>query len=94
LTASLDNAIRNAGCGMGKVAKLVYVSLASRVVVDEEATFEEIVKAAKSNLVYRVTNELGENIEEIIPDEEMPYDPSSDDFDNFIDGLMIEPLRG
>ncbi len=79
---------------MGKVAKLVYVSLATRVVVDEGASFEEIVRAAKSNITYKVANELGENIEEIIPDEEMPYDPSSDDFDDVIDGLMIEPLRG
>jgi hypothetical protein len=79
---------------VGKVAKLVYVSLATRVVVDEGASFEEIVRAAKSNITYKVANELGENIEEIIPDEEMPYDPSSDDFDDVIDGLMIEPLRG
>ncbi len=79
---------------MGKVAKLVYVSLATRVVVDEGASFEEIVKAAKPRLAFKVANELGDNLDEIIPDEEMPYDPSSDDFDDVIDGLMIEPLRG
>jgi len=79
---------------MAKVAKLVYVTMVTRVVVDEEATFEGIVKAAKPNLLEKVANELGDNVDEIIPDEEMPYNPSSDDFDNFIDGLMIEPLRG
>jgi hypothetical protein len=79
---------------MGKVAKLVYVTMVTRVVVDEGASDEEILRKAKPRLAFKVANELGVHVDEITPDEEMPYDPSSDDFDNFIDGLMIEPLRG
>ena len=68
--------------------------MVTRVVVDEGASDEEILREAKPRFAFKVANELGDNVDEIIPDEEMPYDPSSDDFDNFIDGLMIEPLRG
>lgn len=62
----------------GKVAKLVYVSLMTRVVVDENATEEEIVEASKKNLLAKISNDLHENVEEVIDDEEMPYNKSYD----------------
>lgn len=58
---------------MAKVAKLVRVSLMTRVVVDENDSEETILEAAKSQLVDKVMNDLGDNVEEIEDDEEMPY---------------------
>ena len=62
-----------------KVAKLIYVSLMTRVVVDENATEETIIEEARKNFIEKVQNDLEDNIEEIVDDEEMPYDP---EFDN------------
>lgn len=57
-----------------KVAKLVYFSLMTRVIVDENATEEEIIKACYPNIQAKLDNsELGENLEEIDDDEEMPF---------------------
>jgi hypothetical protein len=64
---------------MAKVAKLVYVSMVTRVIVDEDATDEQIIQASKNNFVEKVLNELGENLEEIVDDEEVPYDPEGID---------------
>jgi uncharacterized protein YbcI len=58
-----------------KVAKLVYVSLATRVVVDENATDEQILEAARANFIEKIQTELSEHLEEIIDDEECPYEP-------------------
>jgi hypothetical protein len=56
-----------------KVAKLVYVSMVTRVVVDENATDEQILEAARANFIEKVQTELGEHLEEIIDDEECPF---------------------
>ncbi len=61
-----------------KVVKLVYVSLMTRVVVDDNATDEQIVEAARSKFIDKVTNELFENLEDIVDDEECPYDEKFD----------------
>jgi len=45
----------------------------TRVVVEDEASEETILEAAKSQLVDKVMNDLGDNVEEIEDDEEMPY---------------------
>jgi hypothetical protein len=58
---------------MAKVAKLVYVSLATRVIVDEDATEEQILEAAKHLFIDKVQTELGDNIEDIVDDEECPF---------------------
>jgi hypothetical protein len=63
---------------MSKVAKLVYVSLATRVVVDSDATDEQILEIAKANFLEKVNTELGEHLEEIIDDEECPHDEKFD----------------
>lgn len=64
---------------MSKVAKLVYVSLMTRVIVDQNASEEEIIEAARVKFLDKVKTELTENIEEIIDDEECPYTPEFDD---------------
>lgn len=59
---------------MGKVAKLVAVSLLTRVIVDENATDEEIIEEARDYFVTKVKTDLSDNIEYIQDDTEMPYD--------------------
>ena len=56
-----------------KVAKIVCVSLMTRVIVDENATEEQILEASRGNFIEKVNTELGENIEEISDDEEIPF---------------------
>ena len=57
-----------------KVAKLVMVSLMTRVNVNENATEEEIVGKAQKRFQAKLdNNELMDNLEEIIDDEEMPF---------------------
>ena len=62
-----------------KVAKLVYVSLATRVVVEDTATEEEILELAMPRFVDKIINELSENIDEIIDDTLLPYDEFFDE---------------
>jgi len=63
---------------MSKVAKLVYVSLMTRVVVDENATDEQILNAAKPNFEQKIAYELNEHLEDIVDDTECPYDENFD----------------
>lgn len=66
-----------------KVAKLVYFSLITRVVVDEDASDEEIINSCYPNIQAKIdNNELGENIEDIRNDTECPS--GSFEFDNLI----------
>lgn len=58
---------------MAKVAKLVYVSLATRVIVDENASDEEIIEKARPKFIDKVRSELGENLEDIVDDTECPF---------------------
>ena len=65
---------------MAKVAKLVCFSLMTRVIVDENATDEEIVAAARPRIQARINNdELGENLESVEDDEELPYGEAFED---------------
>ncbi|MHA2404809.1 MAG: hypothetical protein ACXADH_17565 [Candidatus Kariarchaeaceae archaeon] len=58
----------------GKVAKLVYFSLMTRVIVDEGATEDEIIASTYANIQDKIDNrELGDNLEEIDDDTECPY---------------------
>ena len=57
---------------MSKVAKLVYYSFATRVVVDESSTEDAIIRESKRKILEKAQTELGENLEEIIDDEECP----------------------
>ena len=63
---------------MAKVAKLVCISLMTRVIVDEDETDIGILNAARPHFIDRVNNELSENLESIEDDEEMPFDSTFD----------------
>jgi type III secretion system FlhB-like substrate exporter len=57
-----------------KVARLVTISLTTRVIVEDTATDEEILQEAKENYLNKIYNdELLENLMEINEDEEMPF---------------------
>ena len=45
----------------------------TRIVVQENASEEEIIEASRKKFAVKIMKELGENIEEIEDDEEMPY---------------------
>lgn len=57
---------------MSKVAKLIYYSFVTRVVVEDDATEQDIITESKRKILEKVNNELGENLEEIVDDEECP----------------------
>jgi hypothetical protein len=63
---------------MRKVAKLVYITMATRVIVDEDAQDDEIIEASRKNFILKVKEELHENLEDIVDDIECPYDENSD----------------
>lgn len=63
---------------MSKVAKLVCVSLTTRVIVDDADTEEQIINQAKSNLLEHLDDAIHENVEYVKDDEECPYDPKFD----------------
>jgi hypothetical protein len=57
-----------------KVAKLVEFSLLVRVVVDENATDDEIIEKCYSKVQDKINNrELGDNMVSCEADEEMPF---------------------
>ena len=63
-----------------KKAHLVYVSIATRVVVDENTTEEEIIQLANAQIINNIIADgIFENVEEVLEDDECPYD---EDFDN------------
>lgn len=65
---------------MAKVAKLVMVSLVTRVIVDESATEDQIISASYKGFQAKIDNrELGDNLESIEDDEEVPYGEALDD---------------
>lgn len=63
---------------MSKVAKLVAVSLMTRVVVDEDAPENDTLEKAKRKFVTKIQTELSEHVEFIDDDTECPYDPVTD----------------
>jgi hypothetical protein len=61
-----------------KKAMLVRVSFMTRIVVEENATEEEVIEKAKEKFIEKINNELQENIEDVYEDEEVPYDENFD----------------
>jgi len=55
------------------IAKLVSINIMTRVIVDVDATDEEVLEAAKANFHFQVDNELSENLELIQEDTEVPF---------------------
>ena len=56
-----------------KKAFLVTASVCTRVVVDADATDEEIMDLAKARLLNNLNSDFYDNIEEIVEDRECPY---------------------
>lgn len=57
-----------------KVAKLIEFSLMTRIVVDVDATEDEMIEASYSKIQDKITNrELGDNLVGIENDEECPF---------------------
>lgn len=74
-----------------KVAKLATVSFMTRVVVNENATNEEILNAARPKFAEKVATELGENLEEIVDDEECPFGVLLGDFyPAYIESIVVK----
>ncbi len=57
-----------------KVAKLVLCSLMTRVIVEENATEDEIIRASRDKFIDVISTSLGDNIESIENDVECPYE--------------------
>ena len=55
-------------------ALLVYTSFVSRVIVKDDWTQNEVIAATRAKLYRTISSDLVENLEEIIDDEECPYD--------------------
>lgn len=58
---------------MAKVAKIVWASVGTRVIVDENATDEQVWEVAKDNLVRNLANDGLDNVDKIALDTEVPY---------------------
>lgn len=63
---------------MGKVAKLVTMTLTTRVIVEDGTSDDKIISLAIPRFIDKVVNEPNEHIEEILDDEECPYDEQHD----------------
>jgi hypothetical protein len=61
-----------------KVAKLVTVSLITRVIVDYGADDETILELARPKFVDKINKELNEHLEYIEDDDECPFDEEFD----------------
>ena len=53
--------------------------MVTRVIVDEDATEEQIINVAQYKFMDKVQTELCENLENIVDDVECPYDPEGID---------------
>lgn len=62
-----------------KVAKLVTITLTTRVVVDENISDEQIFEVARPELKRKAAEEMFENLEKIEDDTECPYPTLSHD---------------
>lgn len=64
---------------MAKVAKLVMVSMMTRIVVEENATDEQMLEASKPAFLMKINTEIGEHLERIIDDTECPFGTFDED---------------
>ena len=64
---------------MAKVAKLVAVSLLTRVIVEDTASEGAILTAAGPRFIGKIHTDLEDNVEYIVDDTECPFDPEKDE---------------
>lgn len=72
-----------------KVAKLVRVSLVTRVIVDADASETDILIQSQMKFIEQITNEIQENLEEIVDDTECPYEESEDEVEDIEDYIDV-----
>jgi hypothetical protein len=65
---------------IGKKAVIVTAEVSTRIIVDEDATDDEIAKAAKKNLLRNLNADYSDLITDIYDDIVMPYGEMSSDF--------------
>lgn len=65
---------------MTLIAKLVTVSMVTRVLVEKNASDSNILEKAKLKFIEKIETEIGEHLESIVDDEECPYDPEFDGY--------------
>jgi len=59
---------------MARIAKLVCVSLMTRIIVDEDATEEQMMEQARPQLIEKLQEDgLLDHVENIEDDEECPF---------------------
>lgn len=63
-----------------KVAKLVKVCLVTRVIVDEDASDDEILQKSTMAFKLKVNEELSEHLDSIEPDVECPLGTLQSDY--------------
>ena len=72
-----------------KVAKLVRVSLVTRVIVDIDATEQEIMELAVPKLSENLMDSPFDSIDEIVDDTECPYEESEDEVEDIEDYIDV-----
>ena len=75
---------------MAKIAKLVMVSLMTRVIVEDTASEEDILNEARGRFHNIVENDLSENLESIEDDTECPYEDGEEYKDKYGRVLKID----
>lgn len=63
---------------MGKVAKLVWVTIGTRVIVDEDTTDGEAYELALPGLQRNLLENGLDNLQDVFEDTELPYNPEID----------------
>jgi hypothetical protein len=64
---------------MSKVAKLVTITMKTRILVDENASESDIIELASIRMSEKIQYEFNENLESIEDDIECPYNPEFDE---------------
>ena len=64
---------------MSKVAKLVTITMKTRILVDENASESDIIELASIKMSEKIQYEFNENLESIEDDIECPYNPEFDE---------------
>jgi hypothetical protein len=64
---------------MSKVAKLVTITMKTRIIVDENASECDIIELASIRMSEKIQHEFNENLESIVDDIECPYNPEFDE---------------
>jgi hypothetical protein len=64
---------------MSKIAKLVTITMKTRILVDENASERDIIELASIRMSEKIQHEFNENLESIEDDIECPYNPEFDE---------------